>query len=200
MNKLKFSFKIKELELEIEGTREEVSTITDNISQQLKGMIRPAGAIGEITDRPKTPLAVTEDGEITEIRTTARKRRAPVSNGSKTEKPKAFDFKNDPAKYGSPLQTWTTLQKSIWLLYVANSEINTTEMSAGEIAETFNKHFKQQGTVRATNVSRDFGKQKGGAIPIVGENSTISPAKWYLTEEGTKAAQKLIQNLKTGSA
>jgi hypothetical protein len=196
MNKLKFTFKIKELELQVEGTREEVNTITNSIGQQFQGLIRPTGATGEQTSQP--PLQITEDGEITEVKTPA-KRRKNAGAQPKAEKAKAYDFKNDPSKYSSPLQSWTGLEKAVWLVYVVHNELSIMELSAGEIGETFNKHFKQQGKIRPSNIARDFGKQKAGAKAIVGENSTVSPTKWYLTEEGNKMAQKLIQNLKNGT-
>lgn len=197
MSKLKFTFKIKELELQVEGTREEVATITNSIGQQFQGMMRPTGLMGE-PQLPQTPLQITEDGEITEIKNSPRKRKTSGSQ-PKGEKAKAFDFLNDPAKYGAPLQSWSALEKAIWLLYVVQNILKITELSAGEIGETFNKHFKQLGKIRSSNISRDFGSKKAGGKAIVGENSTVFPAKWYLTEEGVKMAQKLIQGLKNGA-
>jgi hypothetical protein len=140
-------------------------------------------------------LQVTEDGEITEVKTSSRKRRT-NSGGSRGEKVKAIDFKNDPTKNGAPLQSWSTLDKAIWLLYVLQAEMMISELSASEVAETFNKHFKQQGKIRSSNISRDFGTQKAGAKALVGENNAVTPAKWYLTEEGSKVAQRLIQTQK----
>jgi hypothetical protein len=195
MNKFKFSFKITGLEMQVEGTREDVGTITNSISQQFKGLIQPAGSLGNETIENST-LAITEEGEITEV-TSKKPKRKNRSSQPKGDKAKALDFKNNPAKYGSPIQGWTTLDKAIWLLYVVQSELQVTELSAGEVAETFNKHFKQSGTIRASNISRDFGKSKSGAKALVGENVTKFPAKWYLTEVGIKEAQKIIETLKT---
>lgn len=194
MNKFKFSFKVKELELQVEGTREDVSTISNSIGQQFKNLIQPAGSLGEGEAKPD--LQITEEGEITEVKSSNRKRRTSSAGGTKGEKAKALDFKNDPSKYSSPLQNWTTLEKSVWILHVIHAELNESELSAPQIAETFNKHFKQQGKIRASNIARDFGNQKAGGKAIVGENSTVFPAKWFLTEEGTKMALKLIQTTK----
>ena len=195
MNKLKFTLKITGFELQVEGTREEVATITSSVGQQFQGLMHPAGSMGEPQALPNTPLQVTEEGEITEIKNSSRKKRA-SSGQSKVEKAKAFELTNDPAKYGAPIQSWSTLDKAVWLLYIVQNILSITEASASEVSETFNKYFKQQGKIRPSNISRDFGNKKAGAKAIVGENANVTPAKWFLTEEGAKMAQKLIQNLK----
>lgn len=195
MNKLKLSFKIKELELQVEGTREEVATITNSIGRQFQGLMQPTGSMGEPQALSNAPLQITEDGEVTEIKNTPKKKR-PATGQSKVEKAKALELKNDPAKYGAPIQSWSALDKAVWLLYIVQTIHGIIELSASEISETFNKHFKQQGQIRSSNISRDFGTKKAGAKAIVGENANVYPAKWFLTEEGTKLAQKLIQSLK----
>jgi hypothetical protein len=195
MNKLKFSFKIKELELQVEGTREEVATITNSLGQQFKGLMQPTGSMGDSPALANTPLQVTEDGEITEIKNTPRKKK-PSAGQSKVEKAKALELTNDPAKYGAPLQGWSALEKAVWLMHIVQKILNISDLSASEISETFNKHFKQLGKIRSSNISRDFGNKKAGAKAIVGENANVYPAKWFLTEEGTKMAERLIQSLK----
>lgn len=193
MSKLKFTLKITGFELQVEGTREEVATITHNVGQQFQGLMHPAGSMSEPPALADTQ--VTEDGVITEIKNAPRKKKS--SGGQpKTEKAKALELTNDPAKYGAPLQSWPALDKAVWLMHVVQGTLNISELSASEISETFNKHFKQLGKIRSSNISRDFGNKKAGAKAIVGENANIYPAKWFLTEEGTKMAQKLIQSLK----
>jgi len=195
MSKFKITFKIKELELQVEGTREEVATITNSVGQQFQGLMQPRGSMGDPSALANTPLQITEDGEITEIKNSSKKRR-PSSGQSKVEKAKALDLTNDPAKYGAPVQGWPALDKAVWLLYVVQNILGISELSASEISETFNKHFKQLGKIRSSNISRDFGNKKAGAKAIVGENANVYPAKWFLTEEGNKMAQRLIQGLK----
>jgi len=202
MQKFKFSFKIKELEVQIDGSREDVATLTSSIGQQFQGLIQPKGALGDGASSSFQSV-VTEDGEISEIKSPGKKRRGGNSR-SRQEKGRAYDLKNDPVKYGSPVQGWTTLDKAIWLLYVIEGELSSTglsagELSAGEIAETFNMHFRQQGKIRGNNVSRDLGNKKTGAKALVQENSNESPSKWFLTDEGKKYALGLIQKLKTKS-
>lgn len=194
MNKFKVSFKITGLELQVEGSRDDVGLITNSIGQQFKGLIEPIGSVANGDE--KSNLAITEDGEFSEYKPKKGKKKAHVSTGKK-EKPAPIEFKNNSTKYGSPIQGWTTLEKAMWMLYVLRSENNLEELHAREIADTFNTHFKQQGTIRATNVSRDFGNQKAGAKALLGENANVNPAKWYLTEEGVKTVQKQIQSLHT---
>lgn len=192
MNKFKVSFKITGLELQVEGSRDDVGLITNSIGQQFKGLVEPISSVASADE--KSHLAITEDGEFSEYKPKKGKKKTQITSGKK-QKLTAIEFKNDSIKYGSPIQGWTTLEKAMWILYVLRSENSLEELSAREIADTFNTHFKQQGTIRATNVSRDFGNQKAGAKALLGENANVNPAKWYLTEEGVKTIQKQIQSL-----
>ena len=98
MNKVKLSFKIKELELQVEGTKDQVSNITNSFGHQLKGLMQPAINSTPEPEAIHQNLAITEDGEMTEIRST-KKRRPPASQ-AKGDKAKAIDFKNDPPMFG----------------------------------------------------------------------------------------------------
>jgi hypothetical protein len=109
-----------------------------------------------------------------------------------------LDWRHAPEKYGSPKQSWTASQKIVWTLYVAGKETGTTEMGAGQICRTFNKHFRQAGQLIPQNMPRDLARLKTGPrgeLPQVSENSTGRPAKWFLTEAGEKTAQQLISAL-----
>jgi hypothetical protein len=196
VNKFKFTFKVKELELQVEGSREDMGNITHSIGRQLNSLIQTADAIHELPSSPG--LSVTETGEILDGKLQGKKKRS-STEVSKKEKGKAYDLTHDPLKYGSPIQSWKAVEKALWLLFVMQHEADIAELSAGEIAETFNKHFKQQGKIRASNVSRDFGKQKSGTKAWVGENANGNPTKWFLTAEGIKIVQKLIADLKSGT-
>jgi hypothetical protein len=72
----------------------------------------------------------------------------------------AIDFSHAPEKFGNPSQGWKTKDKSIWLLYVLREGSSIGEVSGRSISETFNKHFKQSGTITASNVQRDLGRAK----------------------------------------
>jgi hypothetical protein len=92
--------------------------------------------------------------------------------------------------------TWTSLQKSLWLLYVVENILSKSELTVTQISETFNKHFRQAKTIRPSNVSRDLGQKKIGNKALVGENTTVTPSSWYLTEEGKKFVQNLLTESK----
>ncbi|PVD51500.1 hypothetical protein DC498_13825 [Terrimonas sp.] len=202
MSKFKFKFKVTGLEIEIEGSREEVGLISNAIGDQFKNMIQPAA---KIIDEDADFQVVDEQLKINGGKNSGekgkrkKKTRVQSSNG-KSEKSEPIDFKNDVEKYGAPIQSWSTLEKSLWLLYVLQSAENIDECSTAQISDTFNKHFKQQGTIRGTNVSRDLGKKKSGTDALVGENTTSTPTKWYLTQKGIQEVQNLIISLKSNGA
>lgn len=79
----------------------------------------------------------------------------------------------------------------MWLLNVAANEVDTKEMTANQIADTFNKHFRQAGPIRVGNVSRDLGVKKRHTPALVSEDTTKSPPAWFLTEAGIKQANEL---------
>jgi hypothetical protein len=196
MSKYKVKMKLQGFELEIEGAREDLPLITQNIGEQMSGFLKPSGAIiegvvisGAAPPQPVTPVLP----QIEEMRGRVRRRRSGTGTNESKESGPAIDWKHNPAKYGMPKQDWNVAKKSLWLLYVVSEELKITELSAGQIAKTFNKHFKQAGSIRPSNVSRDLGKQKVGVTPSpVGEDNTKAPATWYLTDEGRKQAQTSV--------
>lgn len=194
MSKFKIKMKLQGLELEIEGARDDMRLISQNLGQQMAGMLQPAGAIieGDALHSPASnDRALIEES----VRKKPRKRRqAGTNNGDGSDASSAIDWKHDSAKYGTPSQDWTATKKAMWLLYVANAETNHAELPSKVIADTFNKHFRPAGLVQAFNITRDLGKlrvKKGGPAPV-GEDTTKNPSGWFLTDEGRKQVQKII--------
>jgi len=196
MSKIKFKIKLTGLEIEFEGTNEQMKEVSGNLSNQISALIQPTINSSDLKHQIQDVKDLNEADGIPK----QRKQRKPKNNGGKTDKAQAIDFQNDINTYGAPIQSWTAFEKAIWLLYVVEAQKGITELTAAEVAETFNKHYKQQGTIRSNNVSRDFGNKKGGASALVGENTTVYPAKWYLTDAGKNAAIKLITDLKANGA
>jgi hypothetical protein len=197
MNKVKFKVKLTGLEIEFEGTKDDMRQVSSNIGQQLTGLMQPG--LSDTTDVTQTTKSqIVEDADAVVIPSNSSKKTRKTRSGatSKVEKAKAVDFVNDISAYSAPTQKWTAVEKGLWILYVVDSLLSLKELSAGEVAETFNKHFRQQGTIRASNISRDFGSKKSGSSALVGENTTTNPHKWFLTEEGKKTIQTLISNQK----
>jgi len=198
-NKFKFKLKITGFELEVEGSKEDVAAITSTVSNQLKGLTSPP----VISDN-----AVTEDIDSTEVsngmlhtpspkKKKTRKAKTPGSSSSPAIKVEAIDFRNDPNKYGNPSLQWSTVEKATWILYVVQNEKKISELTLTQISKTFNKHFRQSKEIRPSNISRDFGKAKQGATPLVQENATTNPSAWYLTTQGETYVQNLIKASKS---
>jgi hypothetical protein len=125
------------------------------------------------------------------------KRRKPLSSASGVSNAEVADaaltWSHDPAKYGTPDQSWNTATKSIWLLYVVSQVLQRTSMTAKQIEETFNKNFRQNGQIKNFNVTRDLGKAKSkGKTATVSEDAAKNPSEWFLTESGIRHAQELI--------
>lgn len=197
MSKFKITLKLQGLELEIEGSKDDIPHLSKNVANQLAGLIAPAAATASIGAEHEQQIRTINPGGGEPLKKPRRKK----ANSNKTISPSgdrhsnSIDWVHDPEKWGSPQQTWNTADKSIWLLYVVEKEQHLTELSQPEITSTFNKHFKQAGILKPSNVSRDLGKKKSGtkdAPALVGENTTKSPSTWFLTDAGKKHAEKLI--------
>lgn len=195
MSKFKVSLKITGFELEIEGSREELPLITQNIGQQLTNLLQPTTQVieGEVTtpSNSQQQTVVTNSGERK-----PRRKRTVSSKVSTNDEEQAVDWLNDPTKWGTPQQSWNTANKALWILYVAEKEANVKEMTIARIVKTFNKHFKQAKLIQASNVTRDLGRLKITPNTPVSENSAMTPSTWFLTQEGYKQVENLIVQLR----
>lgn len=89
------------------------------------------------------------------------------------------------------------MQKALWILYVIKHEKKMEELSVSQIKNTFNQHFRQSKVIQSNNVSRDLGKVKLGSNALVGENTSVSPRTWYLTDAGNVYVENLIKEPKS---
>lgn len=194
MSRFKIKFKIQGLELDIEGDRRDVGLISRAVGDQVAGLIAPANEIvdGQRAVVPKGMVDVTPHP----IARNARKR---ASTGTRTNSggptTTAIDFVHEPQRFGTPTQTWKAVQKAMWLIFVVGELKQITQLNAGTIFATFNKHFRQAGMLRRSNVARDLGRVKlkiGDMPPLVAEDTTKSPTEWFLTDEGKKQVNALI--------
>jgi hypothetical protein len=199
MSKIKIKMKLTGFELEIEGTHENVPNISHALGKQLASLMQAPDAVLGKADGTRTlpgaPIQPVEEVHAqTPVRKTTRKRRTTnnVSTGGDDGAEVAIDFRHEAAKYGTPSQNWTTLQKAMWLLYVVGEESGVKEMSGRRVVLTFNKHYRQAKEVMVANVNRDLGRAKVKSPSLVGEDNTKSPPAWYLTEEGVKSVQAQI--------
>ena len=201
MAKFEVRLKLQGLELEIKGEREEIPQLTRNISGQLAGVFTPTALIAQAKESEVTVLEHGANGTPAPESNGGKPRRKPARRRQKdhdAEDPSvAIDWVHDPAKWGAPQQSWSVADKSIWLLYVVvTGEKLRTELTGPAIATTFNKHFKQAGTVHPPNVTRELGKLKSGSPALVGENTTSEPTSWFLTHEGVKRGEQLVIDAK----
>jgi hypothetical protein len=194
MSKFKVKFKIQALELEIEGTRDELPQIAEAIGGQLTSMLQPASKIIEA----QPSLFTSESSKMIEVsalpskRSPTRRRKATsTTNGTHDTKPKKLiEWKHDAAKWGMPKQAWSATQKIVWFLHVSENYFEGLELTAGQISASFNHAFKQAGILSAKHVKGNLDSLK--IRKILNEDTTKSPSSWSLTESGKKQGSELV--------
>jgi hypothetical protein len=203
LSKFRIILKLTGLELEVEGSREDVPLLARNLGAQLGNLLAPAAAMADGKALPSNERATITQAPTSEPAARSHKRgirRTGATATASGEASAAIDFKHDPAAFGSPLQTWNTAKKAMWLLYVSDKQGGPKEMPPAQIAKTFNKHFKQAGTITPNNVSRDLGKIKSTPPAKAADDATKDPATWYLTDSGTKEAERLVTEARGDTA
>jgi len=195
MGRFKIKVRLRGLEMDIDGTRDDVPIITSNLGRQFAGLLEPAahiveGAV-ELEAEERPAVAAVEETPSRSRLSRRVKRAAPARPG--TNGAAESIWKHDPAKWGSPQQGWSAADKAIWLLYVSGQEIQVKEMSSSTVASAFNQMFREAGMIRAGNLPRDLGRLKAQAPALVGEDTTKTPPTWFLTIEGTKKAEDLVK-------
>lgn len=202
MAKFEVRLKVTGLELEIKGEREDIPLLTRNLGGQITGMLTPTTLIAQGQEPPMLDSADNQfngDGKqegATESKPRRRPRQRRQKDNDGNEAATAVDWKHDPSKWGTPRQDWSVADKAIWLLHVVANEIPATALSGSSIVSTFNKHFKQAGTIYPALVARELGKLKSASPAIAGEDTTVVPSTWFLTHEGTKRAEQLVSEAK----
>jgi hypothetical protein len=199
MSKFKIKMKLTGFELEIEGSKDDVPNIQQALSNQLSGLLQPPAGLIEEAPRPEMKTIEAEPAATAPRSTKPRKRStpsAPRSTGSETEV--ALDnWPRDVSKYVSPTQAWSTREKALWVLYVAQEENIASEVSSIQIRDTFNLHYRQAKPINVSQINRDLGRMKG---QLVGEDVKKSPPCWFLMEAGTAAVAQRIKEAKEGQA
>lgn len=203
MSKFKFKFKLTGLEVEIEGTRDDIPLMTQAIGQQVAGMLQPMNEVvdGEVkVVDTRTPLALsTQSSDESKKK---RKRRSvshkESTNSSGTSSPQidnTIEFDLDQKAYGYPSQAWNTTNKCIWLMYVLGNKGYGTEFTARQLADTFNKYFKDAKMVEVSNINRDLGREKARDNAKVSSDTKKDPTTWFLTQKGLEAVQKTVADI-----
>lgn len=201
MPKVKIKLRLQGFELDVEGEKQDVAIATQSISDQLANLITPPNIVNGGTPPGQQMIDVTPNPP-SEDRKSSRKKSGNSARGSSGKATPAIDFVNDPARFGTPSQSWNLTRKAMWTLFVVGELKNITSLSASVIGRTFNKHFRQSGEIRPSNISRDLGKVKtkvGNTPPLVAENTTKNPPEWFLTDEGSRQVRELISKSVGGS-
>lgn len=200
MSKFKIKMKLTGFELEIEGSKEDVPSIQQALSQQLGGLLQPAAGLIEEAPQPQMktieaepvalPASPSRNGKAKKRPTQPSSR----SNGADADVP-LDPWPRDVSKYVSPTQKWNTRDKALWVLYVAHEENIASEASGIQIRDTFNLHYRQANPITLSNINRDLGRVKG---QLVGEDMKTTPPSWFLTEAGIAAVAQKIKEAKEG--
>jgi hypothetical protein len=195
--KLRVKFKLQGLEFEVEGSREEIPLVGQQLAEQFASLIAPVTAVATGDARPALSGATAAAAQAATPTKSARKRttKSGGSGNGSTAKETATDWRHDTARYGSPTQSWSAADKALWLLYVVAREANVSELTTGGIVATLGKHFRPSGAVRPSNLARDLNRLKvarNGRLPLVSEDTSKTPSTWFLTDAGTAHAQTLV--------
>ena len=204
MAKFKMRLKLTGLEVEIEGERADIPQMASGVSQQMANLLQPsiniaAGKVPQLIEQADTNKS---DGGSNENGRGGRGRKSGAAREGRSSDTAgvALDFAHKPDTWGNPLQSWTAIQKMIWLLYVYGQATSQTEMAFNSIAPTFKKHFKQSGKIHPPHVTRELGKAKGQAPALVGEDAAKTPSAWYLTDAGKAMGVQLVTEARGGAA
>lgn len=190
-----------ELEIEVTGLKFKIKGDKPELQQQMAGefakavsgvvepVMRAASNPGEV---PALTAASPQPAQVITAAPT-RARRARAHRVLTSERADAGpQWRHDPVKWGTPLQAWKTPEKVIWLLRVADGEVQRGELTTGELSHSFNSMFKEAGTIGTKNFPRDVAKSKQNGLL----NQDPSTQKWYLTSKGKEVADRLILDAK----
>lgn len=184
MSKFSVKIKLKELEIEVEGSHETAPRIAQRVGEQISALVKPPLLI----EMGKNGSQIADSTESSEGK--KRNKRSGSSGGSKASADDVT-LSHDPSQHGSPTQEWTTTQKAIWLLWVANSD---KPLSGYSIAKAFNKDFKSAKAINNGNVNKGLEKERlKGTSSTVGADTSDGTTRYYLTDSGKALGAKLAK-------
>lgn len=196
MADFKVKFKLTGLEVEIEGSHEDLPIITQNITEQFANLLAPSTAIIEgerVVSSPNPANLASPSQSATSPRKKPKRRARPTQDASGSDSTTAaITWRHDDSKFATPQQDWKAVDKYLWLLFVLEESEGVTEYTASGLVNTFNKQFRQAGALNVKNCGRDIGQLKTKNPALVGEDTSVKPSKWYLTDAGKAEARRLI--------
>lgn len=189
MSKFTIKVELQSLKIEVEGSREDVPRLAERVGEQLGNLIKPTLLLDSGSANRNGAESDADQGG-------KKGRSGKKKSGAGVNKSPADDINVsiDPSKHGSPTQEWTTVQKSIWFLYVLSKTTDTKQLTAHSIAKNFNKHFRSAGPIIGGNVSKGLEKERlKGTDATVGADTSSGAARYFLTQSGEAQAQQMIK-------
>jgi len=204
MAKYELEVEIQGFKLRVKGERnEDISRITGEIGQHLAGILQPPANLLDAPVRRQVDATVqpSQDGQDGDLaaRGKGTRRRKGSANSNSAAPVAPISWQHDPAKWGTPKQTWTGGNKILWLLYVIKNEASQTAVSASGIVGAFNAKFREFGPLVKSSMPRTLGNLKTNQPALVMSDNTKPPITWYLTDEGGKAAERLVTEARSAT-
>ncbi len=195
-------FRIERFKVRIRADREDIPRISSEIGRGLLNIMQPPA---NLIDQPEPkqitsavlPSASGNSSSHTSGGGGRGRSRHGRSAGNGTSAAPPIEWTHDPSKWGTPKQMWTEHNKILWLLNVIARETGQSEVGGPSIADTFNNKFKQFGPLSKASIPRNMARLKTNEPALVMDNTSNSPITWYLTEEGNKAAERLVVEART---
>ena len=196
-----FKFKLTGLEIEFDGTPDEVLQVQKSAQANLGAIIQAgmnptqpavAAIAATVEDVDNEEVAESREGGKSKSNATPRKR------GTKMRPRRVIDMAIDPNVHGTPTQDMSTAEKALYTLYLATKIAGVDGLSNASIVATYEKYFSRSGNIRATNVSRDFNLRKYSQGPeaIVSLKPSDKGSFWMLTNKGMAAGEQIAAKLK----
>jgi hypothetical protein len=180
----KISVEIEKLKIHVEGDREIVPEIANNVAHQISHVIQPSGLL----EAPKD--GQNSNPVIDSATPPARKpRRRSAGRPGTAGDSGTFDWNHDPDKWGTPLPEWKQWQKINWLLFVVEGEAGKNNgLTTSEMTNIFKQRFRASGLLQKGNIPRDLRGQP--------DYFGVVDDRWHLKESGKTEAAKLVTEAK----
>jgi len=193
MSKFTVEVELQGLKIKVEGSKEDAPKLAQQIGKQIGGLLQAPAALAS-GDGNLSGSTVLEGELESENGAGKKQRKARKSGGGGRTPSETINLSHDSAAYGSPLQGWTTTQKSIWFLYIASKQANVTQLTATNIAKNFNKYFRASGIIHGGNVFQGLEKERlKGVNATVNADMADGTAKYFLTQAGIAVGEKLAK-------
>ncbi|HYM76117.1 MAG TPA: hypothetical protein VE377_09090 [Candidatus Dormibacteraeota bacterium] len=179
---------IEKLKIHVKGDREIAPEVANNVAQQISGIFQPSGLLEAPKDGQNGHRVIEASAPAAPARRGRRKNSGPAANGGA----KTLNWNHDATKWGTPVQTWTQVQKINWLLHVVEQEGVSKDLSPVEMSDVWESKFRTAGLLTRTNIGRDLKNNP--------DNFGAVDGRWFLKQGGKTAAAALVNEAKGAGA